>query len=229
MDVAIEGLLHLKVLRSPHAHARILAHRPRQGAWRCRAWSRSSPGRTCRAGSTAPRRTRTIWSIRTTPTFSTTSCASSASAIAAVVAETEAAAEAACRLLDVDLRDPAGGVRSGRGHGAGCADPARQGRGGEGQHLRRHPRRGRQRGGRLRGRRRRARDDLFHLARSARASGDARLDRLARRRRPAACAHQLAGAVHRQAEALPSLRPARRATCMSSPSASAAASAASRR
>ena len=32
MDVAIEGLLHLKVLRSPHAHARILEHRPRQGA-----------------------------------------------------------------------------------------------------------------------------------------------------------------------------------------------------
>ena len=48
--------------------------------WPCRAWSRSSPGRTCRAGSTAPRRTRTIWSIPTTPTCSTTSCASSASA-----------------------------------------------------------------------------------------------------------------------------------------------------
>ena len=79
MDVAIEGLLHLKVLRSPHAHARILDDRPRARRWRCRAWSRSSPGRTCRAGSTARPRTRTIWSIPTTPTCSTTWCASSAS------------------------------------------------------------------------------------------------------------------------------------------------------
>ena len=69
-----------------------------------------------------------------------------------------------------ELRGAARGVRSGRRDGAGCADPARQGRRRERQHLRRHPRRGRQRGGRLRGRRRRARDDLFHLARPARAS-----------------------------------------------------------
>ena len=153
-------------------------------------------------------RTRTIWSIRTTPTCSTTSCASSASGSPPSSPRPRPPRRRACRLLDVELRDPAGGVRPGRGHGAGRADPARQGRRGEGQHLRRHPRRGRQRGGRLQGRRRRARDDLFDLARPARASGDARLDRLARRRRPDACPHQLAGAVHRAAEALPHLRPA---------------------
>ena len=80
MDVAMEGLLHLKVLRSPHAHARIRGIDRDAAAAPCRAWSRSSPGRTCRAGSTAPRRTRTIWSIPTTPTCWTTWCASSASA-----------------------------------------------------------------------------------------------------------------------------------------------------
>ena len=53
--------------------------RPRQGAWPCPAWSPSSPGRTCRAGSTPRRRTRITSSIRTTPTSSTTSSASSAS------------------------------------------------------------------------------------------------------------------------------------------------------
>ncbi len=61
----------------PRAHPQ---HRPRRRRWPCRAWSKSSPGRMCRAGFTAPRRTRIIWSTPTTPTFSTMSCASSASA-----------------------------------------------------------------------------------------------------------------------------------------------------
>src|SRR6266566_1535016 len=43
--------------------------------WRCPGWSRSSPGRTSRAGSIAPPPTRTIWSIRTTAMFSTMWCA----------------------------------------------------------------------------------------------------------------------------------------------------------
>ena len=37
MDVAVDNLLHLKVLRSPHAHARVHQGRPQQGAghsWR---------------------------------------------------------------------------------------------------------------------------------------------------------------------------------------------------
>ncbi len=50
------------------------------------------------------------------------------------------------------------------------------------------------------------------LARPARAPGDARLDRLARRRRPHPRPHQLAGAVHRQAEALPTCSACTRAT-----------------
>ena len=126
------------------------------------------------------------------------------------------------------LRDPARGLRSGRRHGAGCADPARQGRRAERQHLRRHPRRGRQRGGRFRGRRRRARDDLFHLPRPARAPGDARLHRL----------EGDDGRLHvRTSSQAPFIAKQKlchlfglpRATSTSSPSASAAGSAASRR
>ena len=47
--------------------------------WPCPAWSRSTPGKTCRANSTRPRPMRIIWSTRTTPTSSTMSSASSAS------------------------------------------------------------------------------------------------------------------------------------------------------
>ena len=65
--------------------------------------------------------------------------------IAAVVAETEAAAEAGLPAARRRLRNPARGVRSGRGDAAERADPAPQGRRGERQHLCRHPRRGRQR------------------------------------------------------------------------------------
>ena len=129
--------------------------------------------------------------------------------VAAVVAETEAAAEAACRAARGRLRAVAGRVRSGSGHGAGGADPARQERRLSRQYLCRHPRRARQRRAGLQRGRRHPRDDLFDLARAARASRDARLDRLAGRRRPAACADQLAGAVHRQAEALLSVRAVR--------------------
>ena len=80
MDVAMEGLLHLKVLRSPHAHARIRRHRPdarRRPAGRRRdlhLGGRSAPAlqhRDCM---------RIIWSTPTTPIFWTMWCASSASA-----------------------------------------------------------------------------------------------------------------------------------------------------
>ncbi len=80
MDVAIDGLLHLKVLRSPHAHARILSIDRERGA------GRAGRGRGLHLGGRAAPalqhgdRTRTISSIPTTPTCSTTSCASSASA-----------------------------------------------------------------------------------------------------------------------------------------------------
>ncbi len=106
------------------------------------------------------------------------------------------------------VRHPARGVRSRRCHGPGRAHPPPEGRRGERQHLRRHPRRGRQREGRLRRRRRRARDDLLDLAGAARAPGDPRLDCVARRGWPIACAHQHAGAFHCPAETLPHLRAA---------------------
>ena len=80
MDVAMPGMLHLKVLRSPHAHARIAGISTRRRRWRCPASSRSMTGRTCRGGSTAPHCTRIISSIPTTPTCSTMSCASPDSA-----------------------------------------------------------------------------------------------------------------------------------------------------
>ncbi len=75
----MDGLLHLKVLRSPHAHAKISRStaRPR---WPCRAWSRFTRGRTFRAVSTPLRSTKTIGSIPTTRTCSTTSRASSVNA-----------------------------------------------------------------------------------------------------------------------------------------------------
>ena len=133
--------------------------------------------------------------------------------VAAVVAETEGAAEAGVPPARGRVRDAARRLRPGGGHGAGGAGPPRQGRRGRRQHLRRHPRRGRQRRGRLPRGRRRPRDDLRDVPRPARAPGDPRLRRLEGRGRPASRPHQLAGALHHQAEALLPLRalPAQRA------------------
>ena len=168
----------------------------------CPAWSPSTPGRMCRANSTRPRPTRITWSIPTTPTCSTMSCASSASGSRRWWPRPRRAAEEACRLLEVEYELLPAVFDPEAGHGAGRADPARQERRLSRQRLCRHPWRARQCRARLQRGRRHPRDDLFDLAGAARASRDARLDRLAGRRRPAACADQLAGAVHRQAEAL---------------------------
>ena len=133
----------------PRAHPR---HRTRQGHGGAGRGRRSSPGRTCRAGSTAPRCTRTIWSTQTTPMFSTTSCASSASGSPPSSPKPRPRRKRACRLLDVTYEilpavfDPVAAMEP------GAPILHEQRRRGEGQHLCRHPRRGRQRGGRLQGR-----------------------------------------------------------------------------
>ena len=129
------------------------------------------------------------------------------------------------------LRDPADGVRSRGRHGTRRADPPRQERGRhrQRQHLLHPAGRDRRRGEGLQGSRRRPREHLLDLARAARPSRDPRLDRLQGQGRPLARPHQLAGPVLGPHQArLPDGR-ARQPRSTSSPSVSAAASAASRR
>ena len=200
--------------------------------WPCPAWSPSSPGRTCRAGSTARRRTRTIWSTPTTPTCSTTWCASSASASPRWSPRAKARPRPAAARCVVDYEIlPAVFDPDGR-HGARRAGPARQGRRRDsGNIFADIAGRGRQRG----------------QAASPRPTSSTR-----RPTRPRACStcisrptarspgsERRTAAVHvrtssqapfivQQKLCLP-VRPVARATCTSSPSGSAAASAASRR
>ena len=149
--------------------------------------------------------------------------------VAAVVAESEGAAEAGCRALVVEYEvlpavfDPVAAMEP--------EAPILHQKGGEARgniYAEIHGEVGSVASRFCRGRRR-PRDDLFDLPGAARASGDARLDRLAQRRRPDPRPHQLAGAVHHPAEALPTCSGSIRTASTSSPSGSAADSAASRK
>ena len=117
MDIAIEGLLHLKVLRSPHAHARITridrtkALRRAGRRRRLHLGRRAAPALQHRAARGPSRRSRRHLHAGQRRALR-------GQRIAAVVGETEAAAEAGCRALRGRVRDPAGGLRSGGGHGA---------------------------------------------------------------------------------------------------------------
>src|SRR6202030_2637984 len=101
MDVEMAGMLHLKVVRSPHAHARITAVRKDKAL--------AVPGvQAVFTWEDVPRRPFTTachddFHVDPDDTYMLDNVARFVGQrVAAVVAETEGAAEEACRLLEVD-------------------------------------------------------------------------------------------------------------------------------
>ena len=233
LDVAIEGMLHLKLLRSPHAHARIRgidkdAALAVPGV-RAVLTHEDAPKI---AFSTARHENRLIDADDTMVLDNVVRFIGQR--VAAVVADTEAAAEEGCRRLVVDYEilpavfDPEKAMRRGapvihdKGPEARILDPQRNiAR----RSARRHRRR---RQGLCRGRRH-PRRHLFHPAHPARASGNALRHRLDRRQGPAQPALEHAGAVPHPAGDLPASSASHPTRCACSASASAAASAPSRK
>ena len=212
MDTEIEGLLHLKVLHSPHAHARIVsidksAALAVPGVHRVYTWEDVPRNRFTTAIHTDhlvdPDDTYILDNVMRFV----------GQRVVAVLADSVGAAEEGCRKVVVEYEvlpavfDAEEAMADGAPQLHGSDDPFVR----DPVHnilLDLHGADRRYRG-RLRRSRRHPRRHVLLTARAARTPRDARVDRLDGGQQ-AACAHQLAVAVDRQGQTLPPVRPASR-------------------
>ena len=134
-DINRPGQLQAFLLRSPHAHAEIAAHRhgQRQGGAGRRGdlHRRRSAGTwaACRAAGSSPRRTARRWSSRRVRCSPRARCAMSATPWRWSSPRRAQQAQAAAELIDDRLQGIAGGGRQRRGDQAGQAAAVRHGPG----------------------------------------------------------------------------------------------------